>query len=110
KFETLDRLSRSQFYDAIDKKAQESADIKRKIQPIYYQVQKLKDAGNDAEAQSIVDGLSDEDYAVYKAIKASGTRSDTLGNEASLYKTYQQVQTLKSQGNDAEAQRIIDAM
>jgi hypothetical protein len=110
KFETLDRISRSQFYAAADQKAQQSAQDKKRIQPIYDQVQKLKDSGDDAGAQTIVDGLSEEDYNIYKAIKSSGTRTDTINSEARLFQTYQHLQQLKQNGREDEAQRIVDDM
>lgn len=110
KFETMDRLSRAQFYNAIDKKTVQNAADKKRIQPTYNEVQKLLDQGNYDQAQNIVDGLSDADYDTYKSIKASGARSDTIGMESVLYKTYQRVQSLKNSGNQAEAQRIVDGL
>lgn len=110
KFDTLDRISRSQFYTAADKKTAENATATKKVQPIFDRVQDLKDAGKVDEAQSIVDGLSEEDYATYKKIKATGTRKNTSNTEAKLFQTYQQVQKLKDGGNLDAAQKIVDSL
>lgn len=44
--------------------------IFERMTPIYDKVQTLKLEGKEEEAQAIVDNLSEEDYEVYKSIKA----------------------------------------
>ncbi len=59
------------YKDAQDKtSAQDKAD-KARIQPIYDQAQKLNASGKSDEAQALVNGLSDGDYAIYKKIRTA---------------------------------------
>ncbi len=110
KFSSETQLSKNAYYDAIDSKAKNNVAENKQMQPTYDKVQKLKAEGNDDEAQSIVDNLSDDDYAIYKRVKAADKNSATSKAESAMYKTYQQVQELKKQGQEDQAQSIVDDM
>lgn len=110
KFNSMDRISRQQFYEAADKRAKETAKQKDRIQPIYDQAQKLLQEGKDTEADQLVNDLSDADYEIYKKIKSSAKTTDTNQNKSKLYQDFLHIQDLKTQGNEAEAQRLVDQM
>jgi len=110
KFKSDDQITRNQFYAAMDKQEQLRADARKRLQPIYDKVQALKKAGNAADAQEIVDGLSPEDYETYKNIRAADKRRQTMRGEADMFDTVMLVRDLKAQGKNAEAQAIVDAM
>lgn len=110
KFQSMNQISRNEFYKAVDAKTQSNAKDTRRIQPIYDHVQQLIEQGKDGEVQQIVDGLSNEDYAIYTKIKSSDKSKDTRDTEAKLYQTYQHIQDLKKQGKTAEVQKIVDDM
>ena len=89
-------------------------DIKTKeqepIKKIYDEVHKLNDAGKTDEAQAIVDSLSDTDYEIYKDIRTSEKRANTIKAEQDMFKTVLKVKALSENGNMEEAQKIIDDM
>lgn len=78
------------------------------IKPTFEEVQKLKEAGRTEDAQVIVDALSDEDYAMYKAYKTQDTSKKTLQAKKDILPTYQKVQDLKKAGKIDVAQGIVD--
>ena len=80
------------------------------IKPTYVAVQQLIADGAEEEAQAIVDGLSDDDYEAYKALRAKDKRSDTVKREAKLIGTVRKVQELVADGKAEEAQAIVDAL
>lgn len=81
-----------------------------KIRPVYDQVQKLKEAGDIAGGQAVVDSLTDEEYELYKKVKSSETSKKNAEIKKSMYPVYNQVQKLKTAGNIEEAQKIIDSL
>ena len=52
-------------------KAQETIALKKKVLPIYMQIQTLIKQGKKDDAQKIVDGLTDDEYKVYQSLKKS---------------------------------------
>lgn len=110
KFQSNDQIDRNQFYEAMDRQTQVRADAKKRVQPAYDRVQALVKAGNREEAESIVNGLSDEDYEVYKDIKAADKRRATTRGEAEMFDTVLQVRDLVNQGKKEEAQAIVDSL
>lgn len=108
KFSSMDKISKGQMYDALDNQTKLRAAEKKRVQPIYDKVQALDKAGKSIEAQQLVDTLSDDDYAIYKTIRATDKRRQTTDNETRIYPIYQQVQKLKEQGRIEEAQVIVN--
>lgn len=113
KFNSLARISRQEFYEAIEKKTKEDAIKKDRIQPILDQWYKLTDEGKDAEAEALIaeDKMSEDDYKIFKGLRSGDTRSDTITEESKMYTTkYLPIQELRKAGRDDEAQAQIDAM
>jgi hypothetical protein len=110
KFNSLDRISRQEFYEAIDKISTGNAEARKRIQPLYEQAQQLIKEGKDSEADQIVNNLSDEDWAVYKTIKASDKRYSTSVMEQKMFATYKKIQELLSSGKQNEADNMVNSM
>jgi regulator of sigma D len=96
--------------DAINQTKQENQQKVKDLRPTYDRVQNLKQQGKMEEAQKIVDGLSDDDYETYKKIKASEASKATLEKEKEMFPVVKQIQELKKQGHDDQAQAIVDKM
>ena len=94
------------YFNRGDIKAKEQEPIKK----IYDEAHKLNDAGKTDEAQAIVDNLSDVDYEIYKDIRTSEKRKNTIKAEQDMFKTVLKVKELSENGNIEEAQKIIDDM
>ncbi len=110
KFKTADQLAQSQYYEAIDKHRDIQKDAKKKVRPIYDQVQELLASGDEASAEKLVDSLSDEDYEVYKDIKQAERTKATNKLKLKVFPIYEEVQELKADGNLEEAQAIVDSL
>ena len=108
--ETLQSLYYSE-KEKVDKEAarQKVNDVRR-ITPMYEEAQMLLSEGNEKEARVIVNNLSDEDYEIYKKMKASDKRRATSAGQVKIFPTVKHVQDLLKQGNRAEAKRIVDAL
>lgn len=85
-------------------------DLKKKIQPVYDEVQKLAQNGEMDKAQSLVDGLSDAEYEIYKSIKQSDKQKQAKELQPKMLKVYEQVQELARTGRINEAQDIVDRL
>lgn len=59
-------------------KAQKTLDEKKRLTPLYLEVQKLANQGKTDEAQAKVDTLTDEEYRIYGLIKDSYQKQDQL--------------------------------
>lgn len=98
-------------YTRLDEAARKKADYKAKtVRPIYDKVQTLKKAGNEAEAQQIVDALSDKDYEIYKSIRTAEKTKNTTALERQLLPTYERAQLLLEAGDGVAAQALVDAL
>lgn len=87
-----------------------SKDEKKRVQPVYDEVQRLISAGNEDEALSVVDSLSDEDYAIYKKIKASVKAEKTIEGKKNILPVYNRVQSLIKAGNEEEARSAVESL
>jgi len=81
-----------------------------RIMPIYEQAQSLKAEGRLDEKQALLDSLSNDDWEIYKTIKKS--EETKAGNilEKQMYPTVKKIKDLRSQGQESEAQQILDGM
>lgn len=100
----------SNFQKASQQNAVDNKNARIQFQDTYDHIQSLITAGKTDEAQSIVNSLSDDDYATYKKIKAAQKSKDTSAKEASMMSTVQKVQDLVKQGKQTDAQAIVDAL
>jgi len=104
----------SLFYNEREKldkqqKFQKTSDVRR-ITPLYETAQMLLEEGKDDEAQAIVEALSDEDYEVYKKLKAADKRRDTSKLQIQMLPIVKSNQELILQGRMDEAQAVVDAL
>lgn len=106
KLTSLDRESKSKFYENLNKQKKVQAEERAKIMPIYKANQDLKNSGQVEEADRIYNELSDGDKAVYDTIKRSEKIKDTKNRQAALQQFYDNLQKLKEEGQleEAEAQ------
>ena len=110
KFQTLSSRQKQEFYNAVEKKEEEIKPTKDRVKEIYDQVQTLVEDGKFDEAQQIVNGLPDNEWEIYKNVKASSKRSTTNQSKVDLYPLYQKVQELKQSGNLDEAKQIVNGL
>jgi hypothetical protein len=87
----------------------------KKVEPVpvkakYDEVQILLDAGKKAEAQKIVDSLSDNDYALYKKLKQRDERIRKDEIKARIVPIYKEVRKLIEQGKGKEAADIVEKL
>lgn len=94
------------YFNRVGVKANQEAPMKK----IFDQVQTLKQAGKTDEAQKLVDGLSDKDYATYKTIRSDALRANTINAEKDMFSTAMKIKSLSDSGKTDEAQAIVDDM
>jgi hypothetical protein len=82
----------------------------RRVQPIYEEAQVLLQSGDRTSAQALVNSLSDEDYEVYKKLRATDARRANVGAQIEQYSTVRKVEELMQQGNRTQAQAIVEAL
>lgn len=101
-------------YDKFSKAAKEYADEKAKKKnrflSTYNEIKNLLEGGNYRAAKEKVDKLTDEQYEIYKDLKAADKTKKTLEGETRMYKVVEQVQELLKVGNKDEAQQIVDGL
>ena len=79
----------------------------------YNQVREMVKAGNEKEAQKLLDSLSEDDYQLYKKFRQTDKRGETDQLRAQFLPTYQKIRGLIDRGESAElaeAQKIVDAL
>jgi len=110
KFGSKEKILKQEWYEAMDKREQERANMRKQVLPIYESVQKLLSDGKEDEAREIVEGLSDEEYEIYKSIKTSAKATATKEAQIKMMPTVKKVQELVKQGKENEAREIVDSM
>jgi len=78
KFTTQDKIADAEFYDALDKQKIIRARETEAVVPKYEEIQALIKEGKETEAQEKLDNLTDEEYEIYKSIRASDKRKLTI--------------------------------
>jgi hypothetical protein len=86
-----------------------------KVEPVavkatYDRAQALVKEGKTAEAQALVNGLSKNDYELYKKFKQRDNKIQADEVKVRIEPVYKQIQQLKDQGDMAEAQKMVDAL
>jgi hypothetical protein len=82
----------------------------RRLTPIYEEAQMLLKENRGVEAQTIVDGLSNEDYEIYKTMKATDRRRQTTTEQIKMFSTVKEVQNLLEKDRHVEAQQVVNNM
>lgn len=82
----------------------------KEMKAVYEQVQELKAQGNNEQAQMIVNEMTEADYELYKKVKASTKRAQTMEGQVRLMPAVQQVQDLLANEQQEEAQMIVNAL
>lgn len=107
----LGRFSKnSQMNGLIQDNKSAKAGARDDIQSTYNQVQSLIKQGKNDEAQKMVDGLNDAQYAAYKQVKATQKAADTKNAEVKMFQTVKQVHDLLESGDKQKAQSIVDGL
>jgi hypothetical protein len=110
KFSSKDKVAQQEFYKAIDAKKLENSKALDKVRPVYENIKSLVKAGKVEEAKAILEAMSPEDRAVYKKLKTTDKRSQTMKAEATVYDTVQQVHDLVKAGKTEEAKQILSVL
>ena len=80
------------------------------IQPIYDQIQELKNAGKNEEAIALYDSLGEKGKDVYKKIKSQKKSEQTKEGKLDLLPTFQKIRSLKEEGKVDEAIQMYDSL
>lgn len=110
KFTTQQKIADAEFYDALDKQKITRARETEAVVPKYEEIQALIKEGKEPEAQEKLDALTDEEYAIYKNIRAADKRKLTIEAKRKLLPTYNEVQKLRQSGNEDAAMEIVNNM
>jgi hypothetical protein len=100
----------SDFYNALDNYNTLHAKAMSDFKPTFDKIQSLIQAGQNDEAQKLVDGLSESDYTLYKDSKAGATRAGTSKAEAQFLPTYQKIKALITGGKSDQAQSLVNGL
>lgn len=84
--------------------------LKENIRPVYDRAQELKAEGKEAEAQQLIDNLSDEDYEIYKSIRTSEKTKATNRLKDEVFPIFKRAQELKAEGKMEDAQALVDEL
>lgn len=80
-----------------------------KIKPIYEEAQAFIKDGKDTEAQTLVDQLTEEEYALYKKYRTAEITKATTQGKKDILPKYLEIQKLKESDPD-KAQAEVDAL
>ena len=94
---------------SIEKTKQKETDTER-IQPIYDELQIMKQEGRKAEADKIYFALPEVDRKIYKGIKQSEKRKRIGTLKVEMYPLAKELQAMKEQGRKDEANKIYFAL
>jgi len=83
---------------------------KSDFKPTYDEIMSLYEEGNDAKAKEMIDGLSDADYTLYKALKKIDATKKSNQEKITIFPTYTKWKQLIEAGQDNEAQKVLDDM
>jgi hypothetical protein len=65
-------------------------------------------SGQKDQATQLVNGLSDDDYTLYKDLKQGSSVASTTKAEAQFLPTYRTIRNLVQQGNTAQATQAVN--
>jgi hypothetical protein len=108
KWSNVDKVSRNNFYDAIDKKAKESKKLRGSIQEDYEKIKSLAQSGDKEAAQKILDTFTPEEKEAYRQIKASDKQLKTNKTKSELFDRSMEIADLVRAGNKEKAQELYD--
>ncbi len=80
------------------------------VQPIYDQIQKLKQAGKNEEAIKMYDSLGEKGKTIYKKIKSAEKAKQTVQLKQDILPTFQKIRGLKEQGNTQQALSLYNSL
>jgi len=104
-------ILKARYFDKKDKankvKQREKVDAIRRVSPMYEEIQMLKKEGHTAEAKKLLNGLSNEDYSIYKVMKSSDMRRKKVSDNINMLDRFFEIRGLVRDGNKKEALRKI---
>jgi len=83
---------------------------KKELTKIYNDVQSLVNTGREEEANAIIDGLSEEDYEMYKDIRTAKKSAATKEKTEKMYDVVLEVQHWKEKGDMDAVAKIVDSL
>jgi hypothetical protein len=81
-----------------------------KVQPLYNEIQRLKNSGDISGAKKKLNELTDSEYEIYKKLKTSDKTKQTNQNKQSMLDRYLEIQNLINTDRKPEAQAKVNAM
>lgn len=90
-------------------KSEINSEEMKKIKPIYDQVQSLANADKKDEALALVNGLTDDEYALYKKYKTVETAKKTIQGKKDILPKFLEIQKV-NKTNSAQAQEMLNAL
>lgn len=81
-----------------------------KVENIYNDIQSLKQGGKIKGAEAMLNGLTEQEYGVYKIIKSTKAEEKNKANIINTTPKYFEIQNLVSSGNKVEAEKILNSL
>lgn len=110
KYSNTEKELRSKYYEEQEEITAEKKAQLEKLRPTFEKIQAAKLEGNTAEAQKIVDALSEADYARYKQLVTQEKRIETLRRKPFILDLIKKNKALIEAGKPDEAQAKVDAL
>ena len=106
--EVLEKIYYNELEKANEDLAWEKTQDVRRIVPLYEETQSLVADGKEKEAKAIVNSLSEDDYEIYKRLKASDKRRDNTGLQIKILPVFLSNRELVLQGKEDEALQVVN--
>jgi hypothetical protein len=110
KFKTKSQIDTQKYFDALAEQVKKRAEARRKVEPVFKQIQELRNQGNELEARRLLEGLSESDYEIYKTLSSSAKRAKTQEAKKIVYPKYIEIQKLLEEGRYQEAKAILNKL
>jgi len=88
----------------------ESNNKKASMMPVYKEANKLRDQGYEEEAQSIVDGLTDNEYYAYNLITQEEEAKRIMFLKSDVFPIYKEAEKFVNAGQESKAQELVDGL
>jgi hypothetical protein len=98
----------SDFYNALTNYDAMHAQALSAFKPTFDKIQQMIQSGQKDQATQLVNGLSDDDYTLYKDLKQGSSVASTTKAEAQFLPTYRTIRNLVQQGNTAQATQAVN--
>lgn len=110
RFTNMDKLATNQYFNAMAEQTKKQAQALDAFRSKYTEIRNLKAEGNTAESDKLFNSLTDDEHVMYQHLKTAEKAANTRAANADIYDVYQQVQDLKAQGKETEADAIFNSL